>query len=214
MIIEIRNKVEHEELDYNFLMDCLKDYRKPRDKLSLLINRGDLIRIKKGLYVFGEKIARSPYSREVLANLINGPSYVSLEYALNYWGMIPEKAHVVTSVTLGKSRKYQTPVGYFTYRHLARDRYWVGINLVGRDMGRSFLIATMEKALVDTIWSDKSLKLQGVVDMEQYLSEQLRIDEDVLSSLNNPRMEFICSCFHSAKINLLLQYLQQGILHE
>lgn len=211
MINDIRNKVSHEELDYNFLMDCLKDYRKPRDKLSLLLKRGDLIRIKKGLYIFGDNVARNPYSLEVLANLIYGPSYVSLEYALYYWGMIPEKALVVTSVTLGKTRKYQTPVGYFTYRHLARERYWIGITLESNDKGQSFLMATREKAIVDTVWADKKLNVKNTFDIEEYLIEFLRIDNDELRSLNGPRLEAICSCFHSSKMNLLLRYIQQGM---
>ncbi|MBN2382819.1 hypothetical protein JXQ70_08050 [bacterium] len=207
MIIDIRNKVNHEELDYNFLMDCLKDYRKPRDKLSLLIRRGELIKVKKGLYVFGEKIARRPYSREVLANLINGPSYVSLEYALFYWGMIPEQAHVVTSVTLGKSRRYSTPVGFFSYRHLDRERYEVGLTLESLDDGRSFLIAAREKAFVDLIWADRTGHVRSEIDLDQYVHENLRIDDEVLRSLDLTRMDRICARFRSSKLDLLRRYL-------
>jgi len=58
-----------------------------------------LIRVKKGLYIFGPKIAIRPYSKEVLANLIYRPSALSFEYALSLYGMIPERLEVISSLT-------------------------------------------------------------------------------------------------------------------
>jgi len=72
---------------------------RPRDKISDLLKKGTIIRVKKGLYVFGEDNRKKPYSKEILANLIYGPSYISLDYALQYHGLIPERVEAVTSVT-------------------------------------------------------------------------------------------------------------------
>jgi hypothetical protein len=68
-----------------------------------LLRRKDIIRVKKGLYIFGETYARRPFSREVLANVIYGPSYVSLDYALHYHGLIPERVEAVISIP-GRTR--------------------------------------------------------------------------------------------------------------
>src|SRR6266404_6285360 len=92
------NKSPYEELDYGFVMDCLKDYKNPRVKLNHLLKIGALVRVKKGIYIFGKNFARQPYSQEVLANMIYGPSYVSLEWACQYYRLIPEKVTTVTSI--------------------------------------------------------------------------------------------------------------------
>ena len=65
---EIRKRAKTEEIDYLFLMDCLSNYKHPRNKLTSLLKNTDLIRVKKGLYVFGEEYRRRPYSLEVDTN--------------------------------------------------------------------------------------------------------------------------------------------------
>lgn len=73
-IEKLRKKAGREEIDYQFLLPLLAKYAYPRDKISSWLKAGDLIRVKKGLYVFGKDAALHPYSKEVLANLIYGPS--------------------------------------------------------------------------------------------------------------------------------------------
>ncbi len=73
----IRRAVETDVLDYQQLMDCLKGYAKPRDKVRAMLKAGEIVRVKKGIYVFGEDYRRAARSREILANLIYGPSYIS-----------------------------------------------------------------------------------------------------------------------------------------
>ena len=125
-ITRIRRDITREIFDYQVLTDALSDYSKPRDKITKLLAGGAIVRIKKGLYCFGEGLRRGPVSREQVANLIYGPSYVSLDYALSYHGLIPERVEVVTSVTTRRSRKFETPLGSFSYRMLntshRRDR--------------------------------------------------------------------------------------------
>src|SRR5207302_3122946 len=101
-IQEIRNLAPFEEIDYLFLSGTLKGYAQPRNKIKAFIAHKDLIRVKKGLYVFGPKVARIPYCKELLANLIYGPSAISLEYALSFYGFIPEKVEELTSITVGR----------------------------------------------------------------------------------------------------------------
>ena len=71
MIETFRNQILHEEFDYQTLMDGLKDYARPRDKISDPLQKGIIIRVKKGLYIFCDEYRRRPYSREILANLIS-----------------------------------------------------------------------------------------------------------------------------------------------
>jgi predicted transcriptional regulator of viral defense system len=65
------------------------------------------------LYIFGDEERRGPYSRELLANLMYGPTFISLESALAFYGLIPERVEAMLSVTTGRSREFDTPVGRF-----------------------------------------------------------------------------------------------------
>jgi predicted transcriptional regulator of viral defense system len=90
-IFELRKLIGQEIADYNMIISSLHQYSHPRRNISEWIKKGELIRVKKGLYVFGPKASQGPYSIEVLANLIYGPSALSMQYALYYHGLIPEQ---------------------------------------------------------------------------------------------------------------------------
>ena len=113
MAEDLRSRIDGEEFDYLALLNALGRYARPRDRITELLRRGEIVRVKKGIYVFGPKLARRPFSREVLANLLYGPSYVSLDSALHHHGLIPERPEEVMSVTCGRSRRFATPVGPF-----------------------------------------------------------------------------------------------------
>jgi len=193
-------------LDYQQLQDCLREYAKPRDRITGLLADGSLIRLRKGLYVFGERYRRAPLSREYLANMIYGPSYVSLDYALSRYGMIPERVDNVTSVTTGENRRYSTPFGIFTYRSLQLHRYALGTHWLGEG-DIHYLMASPEKALVDKVWTDKRFSPHSLKDFDSYLFEDLRLDEDRLSILDWDEVAAISRDFASRKIQMLAQCL-------
>lgn len=204
--MDIREQARTEVLDYQQLVSYLHGYAKPRDRISILLAAGGLIRVRKGLYVFGERYRRNPLSRELLANLIYGPSYVSLDYALSHYGMIPERLENVTSVTTGESRRFSTPFGVFTYQPLPPRRYAPGIRWSGEGDTRC-LMASPEKALVDKVWTDKRFKPANIKDFNAYLFEDLRMDPQRLSSLDTDRLAAIADAFASRKITMLVRCL-------
>jgi hypothetical protein len=205
-VMDIRDRAPTDVLDYQQLVSFLRDYAKPRDRISVLMATGDLIRLRKGLYVFGERYRRAPISRELLANLIYGPSYVSLDYALSHYGMIPERVENVTSVTMGENRRFNTPFGVFTYRPLPPRRYAPGVRREGEGDSR-YLMASPEKALVDKVWTDKRFSPANLIDFDTYLFKDLRLDEERLSALDRDRLNMIVQAYASRKINMLARYL-------
>ena len=203
MIEELRKKVAGEEFDYQILMDVLRDYDHPRDKITAMLRQELIVRVKKGIYVFGEKYSRGPFSREVLANMIYGPSYVSLDYALHYYGLIPERVEAVTSVTSGRGRRFSTPVGLFIYRMIPLRAYQVGVDQVEIEGGRPFLIATPEKALADKIYDDRGTGIRTQEEMKGYLLKNLRTDPESLAKLDAEALALIADRYRSKKIRLL-----------
>lgn len=204
--MDIREQVRADMLDYQQLVSCLHGYAKPRDRISGLLADGSLIRLRKGLYVFGERYRRAPLSREHLANLIYGPSYVSLDYALSRYGLIPERVENMTSVTTGENRRFRTPFGDFTYRPLRPDRYAPGIRWAGAGDAR-YLMASPEKALVDKVWADKRFHAANLKDFDAYLFEDLRLDEAQVAALDREQLNAICGAFASRKIDRLARCL-------
>lgn len=171
------------ELDYLFVMDCLKEYANPRAKLSQLIKSGGLVHIKKGLYLLGPRFKKKPYCLELLANLIYGPSYVSLERALQIHGLIPEHVEAITSVTLKRTKDFKTPVGQFLYQHCHSAHYSVGITIKQYSEYESALIATPEKAVTDILTLRRG-KITSMREIEQILLEDLRMEEEDLFKLD------------------------------
>jgi len=204
---QIRRQIPFEEFDYQTLLNCLRDYSRPRDKVSDLLKSRAIIRVKKGLYIFGPEFSRGPYSRELLANLIYGPSYVSLDYALGYYGLIPERVETMTSVTCGKNRTFSTPVGRFTYWAVPLPYYRLGIDLVRLDERRSFLLATREKALADKIFRDRGSAIGTRSELKTYLLDNLRIDPGELSRLDIDRLQKISQYCRSRRVRLLIPFL-------
>ena len=205
-IAQIRQQIHRDVFDYQQLVACLRDLSKPRDKIGRLLAKGEIVRVKKGLYTFGEIYRREPVSRELLANLIYGPSYVSLDYALSYHGMIPERVETVTSVTTGRSREFDTPFGAFSYRRLSEDRYAVGA-ILEQGAEVSFLIASPEKALADKVWADKRFSGARLSDFGPYLQDDLRIDSARLGTLDQDRLAAINRACDSQKIRLFIRHL-------
>jgi hypothetical protein len=214
-VLDIRRETGRDVLDYQQVVSFLHDYSKPRDRIGTLLANGELIRVRKGLYVLGESYRRGPVVRELLANLIYGPSYVSLDYALSYHGLIPERVEDITSVTTGKPRSFQTPLGVFSYRQMPPARYAPGITFAGEAEGR-FLIACPEKALVDKVWCDKRLRATKLDDFSAYLFEDLRVDAGRLASLNQASLDIIAAAFASRKIDMLVRFIERhrGTSHE
>ena len=84
-------------------------------QIQRALKSGEVIQVRRGLYHLSPSIYPSLVSTEVLANLIYGPSYVSLESALAYHGWIPEAVRNCTSVTSGRPKHFDTPHGRFSY---------------------------------------------------------------------------------------------------
>ncbi|OGN59993.1 MAG: hypothetical protein A3F40_01705 [Chlamydiae bacterium RIFCSPHIGHO2_12_FULL_27_8] len=202
----LRNKAKIEELDYLFIMNCLSFYKQPRDKLTKLLKNNQLIRIKKGIYIFGEEYRYRPYSLEILANLLYGPSYISFEYALSYYNLIPEKVTRITSACSKRIKQFTTPVGDFVYYYLAPLKYPVGIKIESIDENSNFLIATKEKALSDYLARIKLFNNKD--DLFEYLIESMRIDPTELKNFNFSLMEEISKIYKNKNIDLLCQIIK------
>lgn len=191
-------------VDSQNLKPLLSDYRNPDDFISRMVKSGELIRLKNGFFLIAEKVQDSPVPYEQIANLLYGPSYISFEWALSFYKMIPEGVYVVTSASAIKSKVFNTPIGTFDYIYLSHRRYAIGIDQKENGAGR-FLIATPEKALADLIHL-KSKKLEAN-DLLVDLIEARRIDKDLLKDLNKNHLLEIAENYRSKAVMNLVKVL-------
>jgi len=194
------------EFDYILLKKLLAHYRHPRVKINQLIKTEQIVRVKKGLYVKGGQ----NYSPLVLANMIYGPSYVSQEFALSIYNLIPERVMTVTSMTIGRNKEFSTPCGNFSYEHLSPHLYIHGIRRVELDLGRAYLIATPEKALVDSLWRLKGLR--KLKELEDYLEGEMRLGLTDINQIKMSKVTALAKIYNKPVIHLLAEYLRNRML--
>ena len=152
-------------------------------KVADLERAGSLIRLKRNLYVVSPSLSGVPLSTELIANQLYGPSYLSLQSALRYYGLIPEAVYQHLSMTIKHSRSFTTPVGHFHYQQCTRDYFAIGLTIVQRT-GYAFIIATPEKALADLITYTKGLNMRYRKEILTYLKDDLRFDMDAFFAMD------------------------------
>ncbi len=108
--------------------------------------RGLFLRLKKGLYTLKTDI---PGEKEI-ANKLYQPSYLSFEYALAYYNIMPEMVYSITSATTKPTREFDVQGINFAYFKIKKQAF-TGYQLVSKG-GKSFLIAEPEKALADYLY--------------------------------------------------------------
>jgi predicted transcriptional regulator of viral defense system len=186
------------------LTTVLSDYRSPRDKIAALEKSGCLVRLKKGLFVVSPQMSGQAISRELAANHLLGPSYVSLESALSFYGLIPEKVYAVRSVTTKRAKQFATPLGNFDYVTVSENYFPIGIRQEIVENKYAFLIAEPAKAVCDMIVATPNLRLQSVRAIQDYLTEDLRIDFDMAKSLDKT---IVNQCIEVGKKKMELRQL-------
>ncbi len=179
------------------------NYSNKNNKLSRDIRDGKLFKIIKGLY---ETNPNTP--GYLLSGSIYGPSYISFEYALAYYGLIPERVSTITCATFNKKKKkkYETRFGVFTYRDIPDIVYPEEI-LLKTENDYSYQIATPEKALCDKLYTLSPLT--NYKDLEKMLFSDLRIDEEEFQKLDINKIERLSNLYHSTNVSLLAKYMRR-----
>lgn len=157
-------------------------------KVSDMERRGDIIRLKNGLYVVNPNVSGSKLCTELIANRLYSPSYISLHTALRLYGLIPEAVYSMQSMTTKHSRTFDNATGHYIYTHTSRQSFHVG--LTRRVSGNAaYIIATPEKALCDLIVTTAGVHLRYKNDAIQFLEEDLRMDMDAFMHFNRSIFE-------------------------
>lgn len=192
------------------LLPLLADYLRPNDKIAEWLKQGVLISLKRGLYVVGPAWRKSELSLPLIANRLYGPSCVSLDYALSWYGLIPERVHELTCVCMRRGRVVENSLGRFSYMTLPKQLFPVGIQQITVSEQISFLMATPEKALCDKVLLVRYLRAFSRNAMQRFLFEDLRLDEDVLGNMDlSIVQQYVDSGHKPRQMRALMQVLEE-----
>jgi len=174
-----------------------------KGKIAREVKNGKLFPLVKGLYETDPNVLGVE-----LAQFIYGPSYLSFDYALYYYGLIPEAVYnTFTCATYNKKKKktYKNRFGTFIYRDVPKDVFSYGV-IAYQKGSYSYHLATPEKALCDKLYIIKSVK--NTKELNELLFEDLRIDEDKFNELKKDDILKLAPLYHSKNLNLLAKLIK------
>jgi predicted transcriptional regulator of viral defense system len=179
-------------------------------RLDALLKRAvasqEVRRIRRGLYCLSEKYTRLKINPLELTQRIHGPSYISLETALSYHSWIPEAVQAVTSVSVGRSRTFNTSIGLFSFTRVPQRRFLAGVRRISLNEGSNFFMAIPLKALADYVY---------VHQLDWYSSfpvvESLRIEYESLIDLSGDLFDEVMSAYKPGRVLRLLTGLRKDL---
>lgn len=200
--IEIQKYLESLKV---FWIEDLKilDDKFNKSKLSNWIKSWYITPIIRGFYLYSNiKINQSLLY--FISNKIYSPSYISLESALNYYAIIPEQTFSIISVWTNKTINFDRKIWYFNYKKIKNTLFWW--YKIIKVWENKFLIADLEKAILDYLYLNKNIKDENDFDW-------LRWNKEILNEkLNIERIKKYTNMFQSKviekKVNLLLNYIK------
>jgi predicted transcriptional regulator of viral defense system len=153
--------------------------------------RGYIKKVINNFYIFSDKNL-SETEHNFIANRLIEPSYLSMEYVLNYYSLIPEIIFWRTSITSKKTAKFSTPIGNFSYQKMKKDLFFGYKIISSQDI--SFKIAEPEKAILDFLYLKKNIK-----NKDDFY--ELRINEEIYKEIiDQEKMKRYLKVFNSKKL--------------
>lgn len=185
------------------LLEELNEYSNPKSKLFRMVKQGEYMPIIKGLYETDKNVPAY-----LLAGSIYGPSYLSFEYALSYYGLIPEAVYTITCATFEKKKKkkYETSFGTFTYRDVPSEVFPLGLNVL-QEKEYFYRIAIPEKAICDELYT--MAPAANMKELLILLTEDLRIEKPELKRLDLSVVEELSDKYHATNIKKLYSLLRK-----
>jgi predicted transcriptional regulator of viral defense system len=147
-----------------------------RIQLSRWVKAKKIFQLRRGLYSIAPPYQKKQPHPFLIANHLQKASYVSLQSALAFYGLIPEVVNVTTSVTTGRPERLVTPFGIYEFRHI-KTEYLFGYQMIDL-VDQKALVASPEKALLDLIYLQpagvsipylKELRLQNTDKLDRNL---------------------------------------------
>jgi len=169
------------------------------------LQSGEIIRLKRGIYTFGEFNRKNGVNLYQAAQAIYGPSYISMESALSFYGWIPEAVYTVTSATLKRAAEFKTEMGVFSYTPVKFKKFYAGVNRIDEKNG-VFLMASPWRALADYVYAYRK-KWTGLKEAEN----NLRIDAEKFKTADRKMLDETLSAAVNRRVKVFLENCKKEV---
>jgi predicted transcriptional regulator of viral defense system len=174
-----------------------------RQQLNYWHNQGYIKPLAGGYYILADR-AMDEMVLLMAANKIYEPSYVSLESALAYYGIIPETVLGVTSISSRKTMHFDSAWGVFSYRSV-KPQYMIGYRVIENTPGTKFKIAYLEKAILDYLYFHA--EIQSIVDFEELRWNRIQLHDLLDHSVFSKYVKLFDKRALENRINIFMEYL-------
>ncbi len=195
-------------LTTSMLKEKYINYSNDLDKIKRESKSGNIYRLTRGIYETNKNV--EPY---FLASSILSPSYLSFDWALSFYGLIPEKVVSVTSASLNikKSKTYINKFGRFEFNDICTNAFSEGLTYI--ENGDYIVrIATKEKAICDSL--AKWRVVRNISDLKELLFVDKRIDDHVFSTCDFKLMIRLASLYNKTNLNMLIKLIRKEYEHD
>ena len=192
----------------SMLRNKYSDYSNPLDKIKRDAENGVIFRITRGLYETNKNV--SPC---LLASSILSPSYLSFDWALSFYGLIPEKVVAITSATL-RERKNKTFIncfGRYEFSDIPSSAFSEGLTCLERG-DYIVRIASKEKAICDSLCKWRVVK--SVKALKKLLFVDKRIDEEEFELCDFNLLLRLAALYNKTNLDLLVKLIRKEYMHE
>lgn len=192
----------------SMLKEKYKDYANSLDKIKREVKNENIVRLNRGLYE-----TNSNANPMFLASAIHSPSYLSFEFALSYYGLIPERVVAITSASLlnRKNKTYINKFGRFEYSDIPPEAFSEGLTYI-QEGEYIVKIASKEKALCDSLY--KRRVVHNINDLKVLLFLDKRIDEDEFNEMDFKELLRLARLYKRTNLELLAKLIRKEYLHE
>ena len=192
----------------SILKEKYNDYANPLDKIKRDADKGIIFRLTRGIYETDKNIDPC-----LLASTIVSPSYLSFDWALSYYGLIPEKVTSITSATIGnrKNKTYKNYFGIYIYSDIPDTAFSEGLTYLESE-DYIVKIAMKEKAICDSLCKWRVIK--NVKELKELLFVDKRIDEYEFVSCDLKLMKRLAKLYNKTNLKLLIELIKKEYENE
>lgn len=192
----------------SMLKEKFHDYANPLDKIKRDADKGVIIRLAKGIYETDKNTEPC-----LLASSILSPSYLSFDWALSFYGLIPERVFAITSASLGlrKNKTFENQFGRYEYTDIPVEAFSEGLTYL-ENSEYAAKIAMKEKAICDFLCKWRVVK--NVKELKELLFEDKRIDEDEFALCDFELMKRLAKLYNKTNLKLLIKLIRKEYENE
>ena len=192
----------------NILKEQYHNYSNPLDKIKRECQAGNIFRLTNGLYETDRHV--SPY---LLSASILSPSYLSFEWALSYYGLIPERVFSITAASLNvrKNKTFENVFGRYEYSDIPVEAFSEGLTYL-EEGDYVVKIASKEKAICDSLYKWKTVN--NVRDLNELMFLDKRINQDEFSTCDFKLLISLASHYHKTNLKLLVKLIRKEYINE